>query len=49
MLVAWHPKRWWDWCGPEDEKRETELFYIDEKWYEVVGIISFKINMLINY
>ena len=24
MRVAWHPTRWWDWCAPEDEKRETE-------------------------
>ena len=20
--VAWHPARWWDWCMPEDEKKE---------------------------
>ena len=22
MPVAWHPDRWWDWCIPEDEKKE---------------------------
>ena len=22
--IAWHPLRWWDWCIPEDEKRDTE-------------------------
>ena len=22
--IAWHPSRWWDWCVPEDEKRDTE-------------------------
>ena len=23
MPVAWHPSRWWNWCVPEEEKRET--------------------------
>ena len=23
MPIAWHPSRWWDWCIPEDEKKET--------------------------
>ena len=22
--LAWHPSGWWDWCDPEDEKRDTE-------------------------
>ena len=26
--VAWHPSRWWDWCVPEDKKRETEKFFL---------------------
>ena len=24
MPVGWHPKRWWDWCLPEDEKKAIE-------------------------
>ena len=24
MPIAWHSSRWWDWCVPEDEKRETK-------------------------
>ena len=31
MPVAWQPKRWWDWCMLDDEKKETEPFFIDEK------------------
>ena len=27
MPIAWHPSRWWDWCVPEDKKRETENFF----------------------
>ena len=27
MLLAWHPSRWWDWCIPEDEKKETEKLW----------------------
>ena len=22
--VPWHPSRWWDWCVPNDEKKESE-------------------------
>ena len=24
MPLVWHPSRWWNWCVPEDEKKETE-------------------------
>ena len=24
MPVAWHPNRWWDWCVPKDEKKQTD-------------------------
>ena len=34
---------------PEDEKKGTKSFFIDGKYYQVVGIISTKINTLINY
>ena len=27
MPIAWHPSKWWDWCVPENEKRETENFF----------------------
>ena len=27
MPIAWHPPRWWDWCVPEDEKKETEKLW----------------------
>ena len=23
LLLAWHPSRWWNWCVPKDEKKET--------------------------
>ena len=48
MLVTCHPKRWWDQCVPEDKKKEIETFFTDEKC-QIVGIVSSKINMLINY
>ena len=25
--IAWHPSRWWDWCVPKDEKKETEKLF----------------------
>ena len=27
MLVARHPDRWWNWCVPEDEKKELEKYF----------------------
>ena len=23
LPIAWHPSRWWNWCVPEDEEKET--------------------------
>ena len=28
MPITWHPSRWWDWCVPEDEKKETEKNFL---------------------
>ena len=28
MPIAWRPSRWWDWCVPEDEKREIEKIFL---------------------
>ena len=25
--ITWHPSRWWNWCVPEDEKKETEKLW----------------------
>ena len=27
MPIAWHPSRCWDWCVPEDGKKETEKMW----------------------
>ena len=27
MPTAWHPKRWWNFCMPEGEKKETEPIF----------------------
>ena len=27
MSIAWHPSRFWDWCVPEDEKKETDKLW----------------------
>ena len=26
--IAWHPSRYWNWCMSEDEKWETENFFL---------------------
>ena len=28
MSIAWHPKRWWDFCMSEDEKKEIEPLFL---------------------
>ena len=27
LQASRHPSRWWDWCVPEDEKKETEKLW----------------------
>ena len=27
LPIAWHPSRWWHWCVPNDEKKETEKLW----------------------
>ena len=27
LPIAWHPSRYWDWCVPEDDKKETEKLW----------------------
>ena len=27
MPTAWHTSRWWDWCVPQYEKKETEKLW----------------------
>ena len=29
MLIAWHPKRWWNFCVSEDEKKEIEPIFTE--------------------
>ena len=28
MLIAWHPKRWWNFCMSEDEKKEIDPIFV---------------------
>ena len=30
MSVAWHSRRWWDWCMLEDEKKELDPIFNDK-------------------
>ena len=30
MSAAWHPTRWWDWCGLENKLKKIKTFLIDE-------------------
>ena len=27
--IAWHPKKWWNFCMSEDEKKETEPIFTE--------------------
>ena len=29
MQIAWHPSRWWNFCMPEDEKKEKEPLFTE--------------------
>ena len=30
MPIAYHPLRYWDWCVPEDEKKETGKLWAEK-------------------
>ena len=30
MPVAWHPKRWWNWCVSEDKKMKIDPIFTEE-------------------
>ena len=30
MPIAWHPKRWWNFCVSVDEKKEIDPIFIEE-------------------
>ena len=29
MLIAWHPRLWWNFCMSEDEKKEIEPIFTE--------------------
>ena len=29
MPIAWHPKRWWNFCLSEDKKKQIETLFIE--------------------
>ena len=30
MPVAWHPKKWWDWCLSVDDRKRIEAIFTDK-------------------
>ena len=36
MPIAWHPSRWWNWCMPENDKKETEKMWLQLGEYQIV-------------
>ena len=30
MSILWDPRRWWDFCMSEDEKKEIELIFTEK-------------------
>ena len=48
-LVAWHPSRWWKWCVPEDDKKETEKFFLTTWYTEIKNVEDVEIWSKIGY
>ena len=42
MSIAWHPKKWWNFCMSGDEKNEIEPIFADQSFsfmqYESIEI-----------
>ena len=49
MPIAWHPKRWWNFCKSEDEKKKKNCNWrvvkecIVSIQYGGVGVLEFKV------
>ena len=41
MRVASHSSGWWDWCAPEDEKKETKKLWA-QAWTFLYLMIEYK-------
>ena len=39
MPIAQHPSRWWDWCVPEGEKKETENIFLITRYAEIKNVL----------
>ena len=39
LPIAWHQSRWWDWCVPEDEKKETEKLFLTTWYAEIKNVL----------
>ena len=35
ILVAWHPRRWWNFCMPEHKKKEIETIFTEYSFYTI--------------
>ena len=42
MPIAWHPKRWWDFCMSEDEKKEVNPAFNEGLVKVCVGSIQYE-------
>ena len=40
MPIAWHPKRWYNFCISEDEKKEIDPIFIEELWKCVLVVCN---------
>ena len=40
MLITWHPRRWWNFCMPEDEKKKRNR----TDFYSVKLLMPISIN-----
>ena len=49
MPIVWHPKRWWDFCMSEDEKKEIEPIFTEGLQYTIWGIETFWDNKTHTY
>ena len=36
MPIAWYPSRWWDWCVPEDEKKEKKIVEVTDSCFKII-------------
>ena len=45
MPIAWHPKRWWNFCMSEDEKKEIKQIFTNKCFQCTSAVYNMEVSV----